>query len=129
MTTTDEQAILDQSERMSEAWNHRDGEAVSSFFTEDGMRVGPDGAESHGRTDIAAAYNQMIEQLGGAQVKMEAPSIRLLTPELALVNTFIELANAEGLNIKGHTLEVWQKVDSRWLILEAHPKIFPPPAE
>ena len=127
MTALEEQTILEQTETMSDAWNRGDAKAVASFFAEDGIRIGPDGVESHGREAIAAAYEQMIEQMGGAQVTEEPPAIRLVTPELALVNTYIELKNEAGLAIKGHTLEVWQKIGDRWMLLEAHPKIFPPP--
>ena len=33
----------------------------------------------------------------------------------------------KGATLKGHVVHVIKRTRARWLILEAHPKIFPPP--
>jgi hypothetical protein len=62
----------------------------------------------------------------GAVVKQERGSVRMLTPELAVWQGGMEIIPAEGgVPLKGYVMQVMKKVGNRWLILEAHPKLFP----
>jgi len=51
----------------------------------------------------------------------------MLTPELVVWQGGLELEKPDGSpSMKGYVVQVMKKVQGRWLILEAHPKLFPP---
>jgi uncharacterized protein (TIGR02246 family) len=130
MQLNDEQAIFDETQAFAEAWSKGDAKAAASFYTEDGVRVGAFGDVQHGRSEVEAAYDALLHNaMPGAQVKQERGTIRMLSPELAIWQAGIEIVlPGGGPALKGHVVEVMKKVEGRWLVLEAHPKLFPPPA-
>jgi len=129
MQSNDEQAIFSEIEAFSEAWNKGDAQAAASFFTDDGVRVGAFGDVQHGRAEIEAAYDRLLHQtMPGAVVKQERGSVRMLSPELAFWQGGLEIIPpGGGSSMKGHVVQVMKKVGARWLILEGHPKLYPPP--
>ncbi len=129
MKTDDEQAITNETASFAEAWSRGDAHAAASYYTEDGARVGAFGDIQKGRSAIEAAYDRLLHQtMPGAFVKQERGSVRLLTPELAIWQGAIEIIPAGGGSaLKGYVAQVMKKVEGRWLILEAHPKLYPPP--
>lgn len=123
-----EEAIYRENEAFLEAWNRGDARAAASFFTEDGVRVGAFGDIQRGRAEIEAAYNRLLRQtMPGATASMERGSIRMLTPDLALWQGGLEITPVSGPPMKGHVVQVMRRVGERWLVVEAHPKFFPPP--
>ena len=52
----------------------------------------------------------------------------LLVSSLDMINNMVEIIPAKGPPMKGHVVQVMKKVGDKWLILEAHPKLFPPPS-
>jgi uncharacterized protein (TIGR02246 family) len=128
MTTKDQEDIYKENDRFLEAWNQGDANAAASFYTEDGIRVGAMGDIEHGREEIATAYdNLMHKTMPGAKAKMEKGTIRLLTPELIVWQGELEIVKPDGSSsMKGYVVQVMKKVQGRWLILEAHPKLFLP---
>jgi uncharacterized protein (TIGR02246 family) len=129
MKTDDEQAIMNETASFAEAWSKGDAKAAASYYTEDGTRVGAFGDIQNGRSEIEAAYDRLLHQtMPGAVVKQERGSVRMLTPELAIWQGGIEIIPAGGGSaLKGYVVQVMKKVEGRWLVLEGHPKLFPPP--
>jgi len=129
MPSSDEQAIFDETEAFAKAWNQADAKAAAAFYTEDGARVGAFGDAQLGRAEIEAAYDRLLHQtMPGAVVKQERGEVRMLSPELAVWQAGIQIVPpGGGLTLKGYVVQVMKKMESRWLILEAHPKIFPAP--
>lgn len=128
MQSNDEQAIFSEIEAFTEAWNKGDAHAAASFFTEDGVRVGAFGDVQHGRAELEAAYEKLLHQtMTGAVVKQERGSVRMLSPELSIWQGGLEIVPPSGSSLKGYVVQVMKKVEGRWLILEGHPKIYPPP--
>lgn len=129
MESNDERAIFAETEAFAEAWNKGDARAAVSFFTQDAVRVGALGDVQHGRPEIEAAYNSLLHHtMPGAIVKQERGTVRMLSDELAIWQAGIEIVPPTGgPSLKGHVVQVMKRVAGRWLILEAHPKIFPPP--
>lgn len=119
--------ILKEVKAFAEAWNKGDAQAAASFFTEDGVRVGAMGDKQNGRAEIEAAYERLLsESMPGAVVEQEEGEVRMLTPEFAVIQAGIKIIFPDKDSpIKGHVVQVMKKVDDRWLILEAHPKLFP----
>ncbi|MBI3761064.1 MAG: SgcJ/EcaC family oxidoreductase [Chloroflexi bacterium] len=129
MQSSEEQAIINETAAFAEAWSKGNAKAAASFFTDDGTRVGALGDVQHGRAEIEAAYDRLLHQtMPGAIVKQDRGSVRMLSPELAVWQGGIEIFPPNGAPaLKGHVVQVMKKVKGRWLVLEGHPKIFPPP--
>jgi len=129
METNEEMAIIKETQSFAEAWNVGDARAAASFYTEDGVRVGAFGDVQHGLSEIEAAYDKLLHQtMPGAKVRQERGSVRMLSAEFAVWQGGLEIIPPSGAaTLKGHVVQVMKKVKGRWLILEAHPKVFPPP--
>jgi hypothetical protein len=57
----------------------------------------------------------------------ERGTVRMLTPDLALWQGAMEIVPAvAGGSVRGYVVQVMKKVSGRWLVLESHPKLFPP---
>ena len=128
MASTDEQSIFGMVDDFIKAWNSGDAKVAASFFTEDGVRVGAFGDVQHGRPEIEAAYDRLLHQtMPGAVVKQERGSIRMITHGLAVWQGGLEIIPpGTAAPLKGYVVQVMRKVEGRWLIVEGHPKIFPP---
>ena len=129
MTTADEETIVNETASFAEAWSKGDAKAAASYYTEDGTRVGAFGDIQHGRSEIETAYDRLLHQtMPGAVVKQERGSVRMLSADFAVWQGGIEIIPAgSGPGLKGHVVQVMKKVEGRWLVLEGHPKLFPPP--
>ena len=124
----EEDAIYAEATAFLEAWNKGDAKSLTDFFTEDAVRVGAFGDIQHGKKEIGEAYHKLLTQaMSGAQVKQDKGEVRMLSPELAVRKGNIEIIRPDGVSMKGYIVEVYKKVNGRWLILESHPKLFPPP--
>ena len=130
MSSTDEQeAIFREIEAFSAAWSRGDAKAAAWFFTEDGVRVGAAGDVQRGRAELEAGYRRLLHgPFTGATVTQERGTLRMLTPDLALWQGAMRIQPpGNGPAIQGYVVQLMQKVNARWLVLEAHPKIYPPP--
>lgn len=129
MNQTDIETIIAETQAFAEAMNAGDAAAAAAFYTEDGVRVGAFGDAQHGRAEIEAAYNRLLhETMAGAQLNQERGTVRMLTSEVAVWQGRLEIViPGREEPIKGHVVQVMKRVGDRWLIMEGHPKIFPPP--
>jgi uncharacterized protein (TIGR02246 family) len=127
MISNEEEQVIQATQDFVIAWNNGDAKAASLFYTEDGVRVGANGDIQHGRHEIERAYDKLLHQtMPGATVIQERGSVRMLTSDLALWQGSIEIIPSNGdTSLKGYVVQVMQKVDNKWLVLEGHPKIFP----
>jgi uncharacterized protein (TIGR02246 family) len=123
---TDEDAIVAEIEAFSAAWNGGDAKRAASFFAEDGVRVGAMGDRQYGPAELEAAYDKLLHgTFAGASVRQDRGSIRMLTPDLAIWQGGLEIRPERGSPMLGHVVQVMKRVGGRWLVLEAHPKLFP----
>jgi len=131
MNSYDEDEIYKVNDSFMEAWNQGNAKLAASFFTEDAVRVGAMGDIEHGREEIERAYYKLMHNtMPGAKGKSEKGTIRILTNELALWQGGLEIQTPNSsFSIKGYVVQVMKKVNNNWMILEAHPKFFPPPAK
>ena len=129
MTSADEESIIAEVQAFSKAWSQGDASAAADFYTRDAVRVGAMGDEQRGREEIEDAYRNLLGgAFAGATVTQERGEVRMLTPDLAVWRGAMEIQPANGAPaLPGHVVQVMKKIDGRWLILEAHPKLFPPP--
>ncbi len=86
------------------------------------------GDVQHGRAEVEAAYDRLLHgRFAGAKVQQERGTVRMLSSDLALWQAGIEIVPPKGPPMKGHVVQLMKKIGGRWLVLEAHPKLFPPP--
>lgn len=121
-------SIIAETQKFADAWNRGDAKLAASFFAEDGLRVGAFGDVQRGRAEIEAAYDRLLHQtMPGAKVTQDTGYVRMLTDDLAIWQGGLEIIPASGASpLKGHVVQIMKKVNGRWVILEAHPKLFPP---
>lgn len=126
---TDAEAILVEVQAFSDSWSAGDAAAAAAFYTEDGVRVGAGGDIQHGRAELEAAYRRLFNgPFAGATVTQDAGHVRMLTPDLALWQGGMHIQPAGGgPTIQGYVVQLMERHGDRWLVLEGHPKLFPPP--
>jgi len=127
-----EEAIYAETEAFRQAWNKGDAKLVTSFFTDNAIRVdgvGATGATQRGRNELEAAYNRLFhETMTGIQMKyLDKGEVRKLSPDIVVWQGNLEIIRPDGTSTKGHVVEIFKKVNDRWLIVEAHPKVSSPP--
>jgi uncharacterized protein (TIGR02246 family) len=125
---TEQDAIIAETQAFAEAWGRGDARAAASFYADDGVRVGAFGDVQHGRAEIEAAFSRLFSQtMPDARISLERGTVRMLAPELAIWQAGIEITPVGQASMRGHVVQVMKKTGNRWLVLETHPKIFPPP--
>lgn len=110
------------------AFARGDADACAACFAEDGVRVGSLGEVQRGRAEIRAGYAALLERLKGARLALSNATTRALAPDVVLWQASMEIVPPAGRPaIRGHVVEVMRREGGRWLIVEGHPKLFPPP--
>lgn len=129
MPKNEQEAIFSEIQAFSDAWSRGDAKAAASFYTADGVRVGAMGDVQHGRAEVEAGYDRLLHgPFAGATVTQERGTIRMLTNDLALWQGGMVIQPPGGAPpIKGYVVQLMKKENGRWLVLEGHPKIYPPP--
>jgi uncharacterized protein (TIGR02246 family) len=124
----EEEAVVQATQEFVAAWNAGDAKKAASFYAEDGVRVGAFGDVQHGRIEIGTAFEKLLHQtMSGAHAEQERGSVRMLTSDLAVWQGRIEIVMPPPApSMKGYVVQVMKKVADRWLVLEGHPKFFPP---
>src|SRR5687768_6147571 len=84
-----EETIYAETEAFRQAWNKGDAKLVTSFFTDDAIRVdgvGALGATQRGKKELEAAYNRLFQQtMTGIQMKyLDRGEVRMLSPDFAV---------------------------------------------
>ena len=122
------EAIIAETQAFVDAWDRGDAHAAASFYTDDAVRVGAFGDTQHGPAEIEAAYVRLFTtSMPGATARMDRGTVRMLGPDLAVWQGDMEITLAGGRPpLRGHVVQVMRLLGDRWLILEAHPKFFPP---
>jgi uncharacterized protein (TIGR02246 family) len=127
----DESAIIESHEEFAAAWSRGDVDAVMALFAEGAVRVGVAGDAQEGRGEIRSAMERVLTSVfRGATLEIERGTVRFLGPDVAIWrgNILIRPAGAPA-PLRGHSVDVMKRVGDRWLILETHPKVFPPPTK
>jgi uncharacterized protein (TIGR02246 family) len=130
----DDEAIYAETEAFRQAWNKGDVKLVTSFFTDNAIRVdgvGATGQTQRGKGQLETAYNKLFHEASpGIQMKYaDKGEIRWLSDDLAVWQGNLEIIRPDGTIAKGHVVEIFKRVNDRWLIVEAHPKVAPVAAQ
>ncbi len=71
--------------RMLEGWNTRDAALMAAQFAPDGISIGFDGSQMSGQAEIGSTLQQIFTQHATPPFVHKLTSVRLLTPEVALL--------------------------------------------
>ena len=95
MKSNDEDLFIQSTQEFPIVWNKGDAKAAAEFFTEDGTRVGAFGDIQHGKHEIEVAFDKLLHQtMPGVTIKQERGNVRMLTSDLALWQSGIEIIPA-----------------------------------
>ena len=89
--------ILEILREQTEAWNRADGVAWAKPFTDDCDFVNLRGSVIEGRAAIGTSVAaSLVGGLKGSQLSQTLRQLKLLTPEIALVDTDYEITGIQG---------------------------------
>lgn len=115
----EEAAVRAHFDSFAEAWVEGDARAVAAGYAEDADIVRPNQPKVTGRASIQAFYEQMFTgPLKGVAKAMRVDSIRLVSPEVAVVDASYTLDRDEpALHAKGASVVVLAKRGGRWVTI------------
>jgi uncharacterized protein (TIGR02246 family) len=88
MNNTDETAIRACLDQLGAAWTSGDADAFAAAFTEDADYVAFDGSHVKGRREIAESHRPLFQGFfKGSRLAGERQTIRMLTPDVALIHS------------------------------------------
>lgn len=116
----DEMAIRANSKASAMAFNAGDAKAVAARWTEDGDYVNQEGQRYTGRAAIQKEYENFFAQYPGIKINYEIDSIRVLSPETAIVEGTATVGSASTPSpVSSKFVTVQVKRDGNWLIASA----------
>jgi uncharacterized protein (TIGR02246 family) len=119
---SDEDQIRARTDEYQQAFSRGDAMAVAAIFTDDGDFVGPDGVMHHGKAALEERFRGVFDGVyKGAQATIEVGAVKLLRPEIAIVDGTYELkgmksADGQPIAVSGLYTNVWVKRDGLWSI-------------
>jgi uncharacterized protein (TIGR02246 family) len=116
--------------RFVAAFNAKDAATIAGLFLPSGEIIGRHGDEIRGREDIEAFYTELFAGESVPQIALEASSVRLVTPGVAIEDGVVHLTTAENEPVKSVSYSVTQvkQPDGTWLIASSrdHLEVTPP---
>ncbi|MGQ0650463.1 MAG: SgcJ/EcaC family oxidoreductase [Gemmatimonadaceae bacterium] len=122
--------IKSDHDRFVAAWRANDGDAVASFFVEDGALITPFGQRADGRAAIAAMYTEDFGgMLAGTWTTLKLSNVRVVESNHAFVDGEQTIYAADGsvvlvLHLSAllrQDRDSWRFVDSRPYTLDTVP--------
>lgn len=104
--------------RFVAAFNAKDAATIASLFLPSGEIIGRNGDEIRGRDEILAFYTELFAGESVPQIALEASSVRLITPGVAIEDGVVHLTTSESEPVKSVSYSVTQvkQPDGSWLI-------------
>ncbi|MFO0868711.1 MAG: SgcJ/EcaC family oxidoreductase [Pirellulales bacterium] len=112
--SADEQAIRASITSYVAAYNRGDAKAVASHWSENAVWVSPAGQKVQGRAAIEQALTAMFAELKGTKLEIAEPSIRLVTPDVALEEGEVLVLRPEEEPQGASYIAVHVKKDGKW---------------
>jgi uncharacterized protein (TIGR02246 family) len=125
----DDKAIRAVDDQFVRDYNRGDSKALAALFTEDAESTEPQGERFRGRDLIERRFAETFAASPGVKIAIEAASIRLLSPDVAMEEGQTVITPAkEGRLVRPYTA-LLVKRDGRWLLSsireEADPLVSP----
>ncbi len=132
---SNEQQIRARTDAFAEAWNKHDTAAMTAFWSFDGDLINPSGRRAKGMTEIQKLFTEEHSAaMKQSTYKTNSMSIRFIEPDLALVDSDVELSGVAApdgttATIKPHVVTLWRKSGGQWWVVSARAyNYLPPPA-
>jgi len=117
---SDEQAVLQLSQRMVQAYNGGQAKAIAAAFLPDGEAVDEAGNVYQGRGQLEQVFTKFFEKFPGAKLTLDVASIRVPGPGLAVEDGMRKVVTKDGTGKAAtrYTL-MYVKREGQWLIASA----------
>ena len=126
---SDEDMIRARLDEYEQAYTNGDVAKLGAMFVEDGDLIDPTGNLTHGRAALEERWQKMFAGPVKGTTNIEATSIRLLRPDIAIVDGTSQsfgMKAADGTeirNVPGMYSSVWVKRNGQWLLHCLRPMI------
>lgn len=111
-----EQAIRDRTKDFDAAWNRHDAQAVASYYATTGDIVTETGDALSSRDGIQQALTDAFNgDLKNSTLASTVSTVRLIKPDVAIVDSEVELKNGDAEARKLHVVSVLVNKDGKWL--------------
>lgn len=111
-----EQTIKDRTKEFDDAWNKHDAQAVAAYYTTDGDIITDDGNTLSGRDGIQQTLTEAFGgQLKDCVLKTTVSKVRLIKPDVAIVDAEAEIKTGDADARKIHLVSVVVNKDGKWL--------------
>lgn len=114
------------------AFSAQDAEKLAALFAPDGSLINPMGERADGREAVAALFRKNFEgTLKGVRTRIEIQKVRLVTPDVALLDIRQELQGGKPPPTAprpwvAHGVALMSKAGGEWHVLDARPYFFLP---
>lgn len=128
----DVESLGKAAERFVDAFNKKDAKAIAALFLETGEMVSHDGETIHGREAIEEKYKEIFGAEKPPQIALEASSVRLVAPTVAIEDGVIHFTTDENEEVKsiGYSATQVKQADGTWLIASTRDQVeVTPPCE
>jgi uncharacterized protein (TIGR02246 family) len=104
--------------RFVAAFNARDAATIAGLFLPAGEIIGRSGEEIRGREEIQAFYEDLFAGETVPQIALEAASVRIIAPGVAIEDGVVHITTTESEPVKSVSYSVTQikQPDGSWLI-------------
>lgn len=111
-----EAAIKQRAREFDATWATHDPKAIAAYYTTDGNIVTPDGNDFVGRDGIEQCLTDGFNgNLKDSKLTTTVEKVRLIKPDVAIVDSGAEMKTPDGEPQKLHLVSVLVKKDGKWL--------------
>jgi uncharacterized protein (TIGR02246 family) len=113
----DEEAIRKTIDAYAAAYNKGDVDKLMTYWADGAEFVDEDGGVTRGKDALAAQFRRVLTEHKGRTLRIKVGSLRLLRPDLAMLDGTAEFKNPDGTGDTGPFAVVWTRTDGKWEIL------------
>jgi uncharacterized protein (TIGR02246 family) len=114
-----EQAVRKAVAAYIEAMNKGDLGGLMAYMAPDADLIDEAGKATRGHDALKALFKTTLHNLKGSKIRGKIYSVKLLRPEVALVDGSLEITSADGTRDSNRYAVVWVKSGDKWLISSA----------
>jgi uncharacterized protein (TIGR02246 family) len=116
-SSPEEDALRKEIEAYTAAYNKGDVAAIMAFWAQSAEYVDDDGTVTRGKDAIAALFRTALADRKGKTLRVKVTSLRVLRPDLAMLDGTTELRAPDGDMDTDAFASVWTKTGEKWQIL------------
>jgi uncharacterized protein (TIGR02246 family) len=113
---SEQEALREAAQSYAAAFNKGDLEGLMAHWSADPEFISDSGETTRGRQAITALFKATLTEHKGAKMKITVKAVRLLGPDVALVDGLVTITAADGTPDRGAYTSVWTRTDGKWLL-------------